>query len=400
MPDTKNSSTSFVTPSSRKAGLQRTHSSQDEVISIFHSSHNMQNPQLRCNIKTSSWTIPVLIMSFLFLIITPASGDAIYSKQKVRLMAVGDIQLGSGTATQINRYGSPWVFEKVLPIFRQADFIVGNLESPLSTHNEPAQKRWVFRGDPKMARELRISGFNALSVANNHAFDHGQTALADTLKHLANAQLIAVGGGFGTEQPYKAKIVEINGIKIALIGAQNIGWYPVADSKAGIAMIDEKKLVGEIKEVRKSVDFIVIILHWGVEYTQTPTDKQRQLAHYLIDSGADLIFGHHPHIIQGIEHYKNGFIAYSLGNFVFNNDNDLACRTIILSIDLNPNGTLSNLMVAPISIRNFRPEPNYTPDGEKTLGILTECGKKLGANGITRFHWIPLAEYISSTNMR
>jgi len=340
----------------------------------------------------------ILTFSMILLISTLISADITPHRTKVRFMAVGDMQLGQGVGPRIKQNGSPWLFEKVMPIISQADLLFGNLECPLSTHDEPAQKRYVFRGDPALAHELKSHGFDALSVANNHAYDHGKTALGDTLRNLKAAGITSVGGGFGNDEPYKPKIVEVNNMKIAFLGAQNIGWYGTSDGVPGIAMINEKRLIEEIKNIRNKSDFIIVSLHWGIEYTDNPLDTQKELAHKLMDNGADIIIGHHPHVLQGIERYKNGYIAYSLGNFIFNNDDDLACRTIILTFDLYPNGTISNPMIAPVKIKGFRPELDYTSDCEKTINRLIKCGKNLGKNGIIKFYYLAPPEYINHEN--
>jgi len=301
----------------------------------------------------------------------------------VRFIAVGDMMLGRGVGSRIRRYGSGWLFMKTESALTEGDILFGNLECPLTTSYTPTHTENAFRADPKMAKELASVGFNAVSVANNHSLDHGRTGLEHTLEHLKNAGIAHVGGGMGPNEPYNAKIVAKNGIKIAFIGAQNIISSDVGPQTAGIAYLDVHHQLKEIKAIEKEVDFTVVSLHWGSEYVDTPSVKQKEIAHKFIDAGADIIIGHHPHILQGIERYRNGLIVYSLGNFAFDQRDEKTKISVILVLDLEKNKPVPDPKAVPIVIRDYRPEIDLTSNGIKTLNELSLLGRHFGINGVT-----------------
>lgn len=301
----------------------------------------------------------------------------------VRFMAVGDIMLGRGVGNRIRKYGTGWLCEKTSSVLTNADILFGNLESPLTTRYAPTHTENVFMSNPKMAKELASTGFNVLSVANNHAFDQGRTGLQHTLNHLKDAGIIAVGGGVGPKEPYAAKVIEKNGVKIAFIGAQNVIPSSVETIKAGIAQLDVYHQLKEIKSVRSKVDFIIVSLHWGGEYAHTPSAKQKEIAHKFIDAGADIILGHHAHVLQGIERYKGGIIVYSLGNFAFDQRDEKTKRSVILVFQLEKHESIPDPQAVPIAIRDFRPEIDITPTGMKTIKELQEYSRHFGRNGMT-----------------
>ncbi|MCD6217147.1 CapA family protein [bacterium] len=313
----------------------------------------------------------------------PLSADNDSQRPMIRFMAVGDIMLGRGVGNRIRKYGTGWLCEKTSSVLHNADVLFGNLESPLTTRYSPTHTENVFMGNPKMAKELTSIGFNVLSVANNHAFDQGRTGLQHTLNHLKDAGIIAVGGGIGNDEPYKAKVMEKNGVKIAFIGAQNVISTSLDIAKAGIAQLDVYHQIKEIKSVRSNVDFIVVSLHWGGEYVNTASDKQKETAHRLIDAGADIIIGHHPHVLQGIERYNGGLIAYSLGNFAFDQRDEKTKRSVILVVDLAKDCAINNPKVVPIAIIDFRPEIDLTSNREKTIKELEDYSRQFGINGVT-----------------
>jgi poly-gamma-glutamate synthesis protein (capsule biosynthesis protein) len=169
-----------------------------------------------------------------------------------------------------------------------------------------------LRGSTKSIEGLKYAGFNILSLANNHSLEHGYEALYDTMDLLNNNNIIPLGVGRKKEVARKPVVFNLKTKKIAVLG------YCLRPDKTAYRSIKNKEeILEDIKNVKENVDYIILSLHWGDEFVQIPAPWQIDFAHKLIDNGASIILGHHPHVMQGIEEYNGGIIAYSLGNFVF-----------------------------------------------------------------------------------
>ncbi len=273
---------------------------------------------------------------------------------KITILAVGDLApLRNITDCQPN-------VNQVWQRFQNADISMANLELPLTNSTVKADKAITLKADPSIAYSLAEVGIDLVSVANNHACDFGHQGLFDTLDALQKANVSAVGGGENLDASLEPVIQEMNGVRIAHFGLCSAlpTGFAAAPTRPGIAPIrarsrfyidsitlDEQPGISpwvetsvvqddldyvcqKIAAVKKEVDFIVVNMHWGIPHGwcalfQGPlADYQKPLAYGLIDAGADLIIGHHPHVLHGIEQYKNGVIAYSLGNFLFHSMSD------------------------------------------------------------------------------
>lgn len=238
------------------------------------------------------------------------------------LLFVGDIMLSRfiGEIMEKNKdYSFPFEFSS--DFLKRADLVFGNLEGPISDKGKNQGSIYSFRADPRVIEGLIGSGFDVLSIANNHIFDWGQEALLDTINKLKENGISYIGAGENYQDANEIKIKEINGIKFGFLGLTNL--YPKSfwakDNQTGLTEFNEDKIVEKIKKTKenKVADIVIISLHWGEEYQTVSDQFQKDLAHKLIDLGADIIIGHHPHVAQELERYKNGIIFYSLGNFVF-----------------------------------------------------------------------------------
>jgi len=244
--------------------------------------------------------------------------------QPIILMAVGDIMLDRGVKYMIDKYGKgdfSFPFLEVKDYLSKADILFGNLEGPISSRGVQVGSIYSFRFSPTSTLALKNAGFDVLSIANNHMLDYQAIALGDTMANLQKAGIDYVGAGNNETEAFSLKIKEIQGVKIGFLGFENIGpanWKAGAD-KIGMAWIgwDFTKIKEIISQSKSQVDILAVSLHAGVEYQPLPDDFQKAFAQMAIDAGADLIIGHHPHVIEPLEKYNNGWIAYSLGNFVF-----------------------------------------------------------------------------------
>lgn len=238
-------------------------------------------------------------------------------KSKVSLIAVGDVFLGlEGIRLVKEDYKFP--FLNVHDLFEEEDLVFGNLEGPLSNNGKSIKKSSLY-SPPDAIHSLKYAEFNILSLANNHVFDYGESAFLETTKLLEENDINYCGAGRNLEEARRPAIFHIKGIKIAFLA---YSWDFIQSIYAtkkshGVAPLKANIIKQDILNIRNLVDVIIVSLHWSYEGERYPLPSQRNLAHKTIDSGADLIIGHHPHVLQGIEHYKNGVIAYSLGNFAF-----------------------------------------------------------------------------------
>ncbi|MBO8170034.1 MAG: CapA family protein [Thermoanaerobacteraceae bacterium] len=320
---------------------------------------------------------------------------------RVSLAAVGDIMLSRGVGRFIAEYGVDYPVKQVAQRLSQADVTFGNLESPIGTGGRPLPGKGIwFRAQPETVHALVYSGFDVVSVANNHALDYDSEVLLETLDILQENGIHAVGGGENIDRARQPVIIERNGLKIGFLAYSEMAdiiWsfrYPrmlrATEEQPGIApavsfnvrKISEdvyvRKMLKDVRNLVPKVDLVVVSLHWGVEYRYHPEDYQRELAHRLIDAGVDLIIGHHPHTLQGLERYRQGLIAYSLGNFIF--DQDFSQQTsegLLLDVVFSPLG-IERAAVSPVVIDRGQPVVAQGETAERVKKITAELSADFG----------------------
>lgn len=244
-----------------------------------------------------------------------------HQSQITTLTFVGDIMLDRGVKHYINQTGEGdfnWLFQNTSKL-GQSDLLFGNLEGPVSEKGSDRRNLYSFRMNPDTIPALVSAKFDVLQVANNHIGDWGLPAAEDTFKRLKEAGLVAVGGGLNREEVITPRIIEKNGLKIGFLAATDVGpdWLLASADKAGVLLADDPELPQIIKAASLEVDLLIVGFHFGDEYQTEPNQRQKELAHLAIDNGARLVIGTHPHVVQPVEEYQGGVIAYSLGNFIF-----------------------------------------------------------------------------------
>lgn len=266
---------------------------------------------------------------------------------RITVMAVGDVLFGRYTDREtylpVVVPGRDDPFADVASILRRADVALANVESPVL--NEPADfwvhGRLTFRAGPEALPALDAAGFDVLSFANNHALNFGAHGLRETLAHVDRTRLRAVGIGRDQAEADGPVLIESAGVRVAVLGRTtwlNARRLPSKD--AAIAYVSDRdmeaRVAADVRQVRASgvADVVIVYLHWGRERAPRPGNHQRWAAHAMIDAGADLVIGHHPHVVQAVERHGNGLIAYSLGNFLFDNGLMEQRRSVILEVTL------------------------------------------------------------------
>jgi hypothetical protein len=237
-------------------------------------------------------------------------------KKQLNIAAVGDISFNG----KIENDPSPGVFSKVEDILKNADITIGNLENPLIESGESVPGKCVLRGATGWADVLKQSGFSMLSLANNHMMDYGPEGLVATIKALKKAGLPFVGAGINAVEASAPLFLNVKETRIALLARSSVvvsSHCYATCTKPGVALLDVDELKNIVQRCKKESDLVILSLHWGIEHYLYPSPFQKALARNLIRSGADLIIGHHPHVLQGTEKIGKGMVAYSLGNFIF-----------------------------------------------------------------------------------
>ena len=278
------------------------------------------------------------------------------TEAEVILMAVGDVMLDRAVARRIGIHGREWAFESARETLRSADLAFCNLECPLSARGVKVDKPVCFKADPANVECLTDAGFDIVSLANNHSMDCSRPGLIETMKHLDDAGIEFTGAGDTPSDAALPTILETNGLRIAFL-ARN-AWLPPnawfkPDAPNG-AYLDEETIEAEVRAASEQADVVIVSLHWGIEYRKAPQPEQVELAHRIIDAGANLILGHHPHVLQPVEKYRGGVIAYSLGNFLFDSPYADCRKSTILKCRLTKSG-VSDLDQIPVGIVDYRP---------------------------------------------
>lgn len=265
--------------------------------------------------------------------------------RRVRLMAVGDIMLGRTIGDLIESEGPEAPFLFTSETLASADITLGNLECPISEQGTAENKKYAFRAPTRAGEALALAGFDLVSIANNHILDYGHVALEDTLLNLAKNQVLAVGAGMDDERAYAPVFMDVDGLRLAFLAFMDVILedydYPSWEAgmnKPGVAWAHEQRIRESINNARDQADLVIVLLHNGYEMVQTVSKYQQETAHLAIESGAALVIGSHPHVLQRIESYQNGLIVYSMGNFVFDNFLFPPNYSAILSVELSPQG--------------------------------------------------------------
>lgn len=275
------------------------------------------------------------------------------------ISAAGDCTLGTDENfdpsysfdTVCRQQGDPsYFFANVRDVFSSDDLSIVNLEGTLTEATQRADKTYAFKGSPEYAKILKDGSIEAVNLANNHSHDYGDQSYEDTISSVENAGITS----FGYD---RSRVITVNGVKVGLVGTYEL--------KDGIGCKDE--MLDQIQSVKKQgADLVIASFHWGTERENYPDDVQKELAHAAVDAGADLVLGHHPHVLQGIETYNGKQIVYSLGNFCFGGNNDPSDKdTMIYRQTFHIiNGTVSSdssYETIPCSISSVSDRNNFQP---------------------------------------
>jgi poly-gamma-glutamate synthesis protein (capsule biosynthesis protein) len=243
---------------------------------------------------------------------------------RVVLLAAGDVSFGRDLGQALLQDPEHDFFAPVTPLLAGADLRFVNLEGPLSDQKGETQSPWnllTFTGPPGGAAALARAGIDVVSTANNHAWDYGHRALVETIDNLDRAGVHHVGTGRDPAEASAPVVLERNGIRVAFVAVTdiwNFGSLRTHVAAPFVAGADEDRLVASVRALRaeRKADVVVVSYHGGVEYVDRPLPRARRILHAAVDAGADLVLGHHPHVLQGIAWRRGRPILYGLGNLL------------------------------------------------------------------------------------
>lgn len=304
-------------------------------------------------------------------VITHKAGKA----EEATLIFGGDIMLARTVEQKIlakNDYAQP--FRKIYHEFENTDLAFANLESPfLDGGSATPNGSMVFRALPETIEGLNLAGIDIVSLANNHFGNQGIAGERYTIKHLADNNIDYCGAGNDFNEAHEPVIKEVKEIKIGFLGYgyPETMYVATADSP-GIANMEIEQMKRDIERLSDSADFIIVTMHAGSEYTHTPGKSQIAFARAAIDAGADFVVGHHPHVVQSTEKYKDGYIIYSLGNLVFDQMwSEPTQQGVVVKVILSE-GKLKSIEFKPVHIYDFN-QPDWAI-GEEAQKILGDMG--------------------------
>jgi poly-gamma-glutamate synthesis protein (capsule biosynthesis protein) len=270
-------------------------------------------------------------------------------KEDLKIVAVGDILLGRGVESRLEKANRDFIypFEKVADILKKGDVVFGNLEESITDSTKSLVGinqggKYVLKNKVKAFDGIKYAGFNLLSLANNHILDYYEKGLFDTMDILDRNGIAYAGAGKNLEEARRPAIIEKNGFKIGLLCYTDMSevlykgnpplMFIAGKNKAGVAPTKTEYIREDVAKVRSMVDILIVSFHWGKEESFEILPYQRRLAQSLMDSGVDIILGHHPHQFHGIEIYKGKPIVYSMGNFIFDQNDPENQESFILNL--------------------------------------------------------------------
>ncbi len=278
------------------------------------------------------------------------------SEPDLSLIAVGDIMLDGRARGLVAERGADYPFAAVVPLLRRAPIVLGNLEGPFARIARRERRNHSYRVDPALARALQRAGITIVTLANNHLLDCGRAGVLETLEALAEAGVAAVGAGVDEPAAHRPVIRVAGGMRVGVLGYYWNRRTAARGPLPGSAMDPPQALAADIGALRPQVDRVVVTFHWGVPYERQPSSADQAKARLAVDYGADVVIGHHPHIVQPAEVYRGRPIFYSVGNFTFGSGNSRA-EGVVVGVRFEQHRT--SVEVYPLYVKNRDPRVNY-----------------------------------------
>jgi poly-gamma-glutamate synthesis protein (capsule biosynthesis protein) len=314
--------------------------------------------------------------------------------REATLMAVGDIMLSRYVARKmknLNDFHQP--FHRVRDILAAADLVFGNLECPITPGREIGAGEMLFRADPEVVEALKAAHFSVLSLANNHTLNFGRQGLADTCSRLEQVGISFAGGGRNAAEADRAVFLERQGLRFAFLAYNAIDTTPssfaATPDAAGTSRLELPRVVEAVRAAKAQADLVAVSVHHGSEYSLEPHPSQVQFSRAVIDAGADLVIGHHPHVMQRAEVYRHGLILYSLGNFVFDQPFPHTRDAVMVKITCRKTGVVKAEFI-PYQIEGWTQPTPLAPGSPAAEATLRKLGLPLCSRLLV--NWNPAAQ--------
>lgn len=308
--------------------------------------------------------------------------NIIEPKENVSIAVTGDVMFARKMPGVLSLSSSP--FKGVSNVTSNVDLLLINFENAATTSGNAVKGDVPLKCSPNYVPLAKANNRTIASLANNHAFDYGITGMEDTINNLKNANITPIGAGENEEEAHTAVITDIKGRRITILNYMDYDNFkeysydvmPYAnESHPGYSAYDSEDAKNQINNARSDSDLILVYMHFGNEYSRSPNENQKKIAHELIDYGADIVLGSHPHVTQGIEVYNGKPIFYSLGNFIFDQSNPNTHTAYFVQIDLvNSTGECT---VYPIYISNYLPKFMDSKTGTNLLTSLSPKAEEM-----------------------
>lgn len=325
----------------------------------------------------------IVLMAVLMFTLRPPMPQVTKAKDAVFTATfVGDMMLGRNVEEVIDRKGIDYIFKYVQPYFKASDYVTGNFENPIVTkeYDKIEGKNIYLSAKPIVVDGLKKANFSVLNLANNHMLDYGVGGLNDTFATIEKSGLGIVGavkenlkvaeanvvtqfpynGVYLTDDLAKSAIsyTEKNGLKVATLGFTDAyaKGFTATIGRSGVLPMDPEIVLPLVKQASLNADLVFVHMHWGQEYDNAPSPRQKEMAKAVVDAGADVIIGHHPHVLASVEVYKDSLILYSLGNFVFDQGWSRTRETAMAQYHVLNNGKVKVELI-PMRIKEAQPQP-------------------------------------------
>jgi len=290
------------------------------------------------------------------------------SQDPVVMVFAGDVTLARHIETAVGEK-TEYIFQRWNPV-KPFDVFMVNLENAITTSDEKIEKEFNFKMPPKFLRILQNGGVNIVNAANNHLADYGRSGIYETMRNLDSVGIQYVGVGKNLREARKPVLHTVRGKTIGFLGYHGGDTFAATTDSAGLAPRFQGFIVEDVEKLQIEADYVVVNFHWGTELEEYPEQWQIDLAHHVVEAGADLIIGHHPHILQGIERYRGATIAYSLGNFIFGGNARHTYDTAVLKVVLA--GGEPGVELMPVSVIRWQPQVSTADRAETIFNTVRE----------------------------
>ncbi|NLW40287.1 MAG: CapA family protein [Tissierellia bacterium] len=328
----------------------------------------------------------ILLAFFIIFLLIPFSTAYGMEDDIVIISLAGDVMLDGSVRKVIDRYGYSYPWEGVEHYFRNSHLSVINLETSITDRGTIwPDKEYNFRSSYKNLDAMKKAGINIATLANNHVLDYGYDGLLDTLMYLEKSGIQYAGAGRNKEEALKGSIVEINGLKVGIIAFSrvipHVDWYATNKRPGLVGAYDghTHDMMKRIDDLKREVDILILSIHWGKERSSYPRAEEIAVAKKAIDRGVDIVMGHHPHVLQGIEIYKDKPIFYSLGNFVFGGSDNLTRTTMIGQVAIKGK-KVHRVEIIPCYITDGKPTPLKGNERNQVIQYIRELSNPFKTN--------------------